>query len=59
MLIEVVTEWRSNQSNEFKDAIVWNPKNLKQMMNMMNTVDTLSHASKVMIMRTHGHSTES
>jgi hypothetical protein len=44
MLIDIVTEWRSNQSDEFKDAVVWNPQNPKQ---MMNTVDTLSHTSKV------------
>jgi hypothetical protein len=48
MLIDIVAEWRSNQSNEFKDAVVWNPQNPKQ---MMNTVDTLSHASKVKKMR--------
>jgi hypothetical protein len=48
MLIDIVAEWRSNQSDEFKDEVVWNPQIPKQ---MVNTVDTLSHASKVKRMR--------
>jgi hypothetical protein len=48
MLIEFGNEWTLNQSDEFKVFNSLKPQNLKE---IMNTIDALSYAPKLKVMR--------